>query len=78
MGMDHHHRRHHPADRRRLLFGGGGYGRFIGIFAASIGALGSLLSIGGTHAWWSLASFALCVHVLRGLIVLGDDLTAIT
>ena len=53
------------------LFGGGGYGRFIGIFAASIGALESLLSIGGTHPWWSLAIFALCVYVLHGLIVFG-------
>jgi len=56
------------------LFGGGGYGRFIGIFAASIGALESLLSIGGTHPWWSLAIFALCVYVLHGLIIFGDDL----
>src|SRR5664279_2058572 len=36
------------------LIGGGGYGRVIGIFAASIGALESLLSIGGTHPWLSL------------------------
>ena len=56
------------------LFGGGGYGRFIGIFAATIGALESLLSIGGTHPWWSLAIFALCVYVLHGLIIFGDDL----
>ncbi len=60
------------------LFGGGGYGRFIGIFAASIGALESLLSIGGTHPWWSLAIFALCVYVLHGLIVFGEDLAATT
>jgi hypothetical protein len=55
------------------LFGGGGYGRFIGIFAASIGALESLLSIGGTHPWWSLAIFALCVYILHGLIVFGEE-----
>ena len=31
------------------LFGGGAYGRVIGIFAASIGAIGSLFAIGGPH-----------------------------
>jgi hypothetical protein len=55
------------------LFGGGGYGRFIGIFAATLGALESLLSIGGTHPWWSLAIFALCIYVLHGLIVFGEE-----
>jgi hypothetical protein len=54
------------------LFGGGGYGRIIGIIAASIGALESLLSIGGTHPWWSLAIFALCVYILYGLIIYGE------
>jgi hypothetical protein len=57
------------------LFAGDGYGRVIGIFAASIGALESLLSIGGTHPWWSLAIFALCVYMLHGLIVFGEDLS---
>jgi hypothetical protein len=54
------------------LFGGGGYGRVIGILAASLGALESLLSIGGTHPWWSLAIFALCIYILHGLIVYGE------
>ncbi len=60
------------------LFGGGGYGRVIGIIGASIGALESLLSIGGTHPWWSLAIFALCVYILHGLIVYGEDTAAQT
>ena len=55
------------------LFTGGGYGRIIGILAASLGALESLLSIGGTHPWWSLAIFALCVYILHGLIVYGEE-----
>ena len=55
------------------LFTGGTYGRVIGIFAASLGAVESLLSIGGTHPWWSLAIFFLCVYILHGLIVFGDD-----
>jgi hypothetical protein len=60
------------------LFGGGGYGRVIGIIAATIGALESLLSIGGTHPWWSLAIFALCVWILYGLIVYGEEKPAQT
>ena len=56
------------------LFGSGTYGRVIGIIAASLGALESLLSIGGTHPWWSLALFFLCLYVLHGLIVFGEDL----
>jgi hypothetical protein len=53
------------------LMGGGGFGRFIGIFAASLGALESLLSIGGAHPWWSIGIFALCLWVLHGLVVYG-------
>jgi hypothetical protein len=55
------------------LMGGGGYGRVIGIVAAGLGALESLLSIGGTHPWWSLAIFALCIYILHGLVIFGED-----
>jgi hypothetical protein len=55
------------------LFTGGGYGRLIGIVAAIIGAFESLLSVGGTHPWWSLAIFVLCIYVLHGLILLGEE-----
>ena len=58
------------------LMGGGGYGRVIGIIAATIGAFESLLSVGGTHPSWSLAIFALCLYVLHGLIVFGDGTPA--
>jgi hypothetical protein len=54
------------------LMTGGGFGRVIGIFAASLGALGSLLSIGGTHPWWSLAIFAMCVWILHGLFMFSE------
>ena len=60
------------------LFVGGAYGRVIGIIAASIGALESLLSIGGAHPWWSIGIFALCIYVLHGLIVFGEEPTAQT
>jgi hypothetical protein len=55
------------------LIGGGAFGRVIAIIAASIGALESLLSVGGTHPWWSLAIFALCLWILHGLIVFGEE-----
>jgi hypothetical protein len=55
--------------------GGGAFGRLMGIVAASIGALESLLSIGGSHPWWSLAIFALCLWILHGLIVFGEEET---
>ena len=55
------------------LMGGGGFGLIIAIFAASLGALESLLSIGGTHPWWSLAIFAVCLWILHGLLVFGTE-----
>jgi len=55
------------------LLSGNTYGRVIGIVGASLGAIGALLSIGGANPWWSLAVFALCVYVLNGILVLGDD-----
>ena len=55
------------------LMAGNVYGRVIGIVGASLGAIGALLSIGGAYPWWSLAIFALCVYVLQGILVLGDD-----
>jgi hypothetical protein len=55
------------------LMSGGSFGRVIGIFAAILGALESLLSIGGTHPWWSLGIFVVCLWVLHGLLVYGED-----
>jgi hypothetical protein len=57
------------------LLSGNLYGRIIGITAASIGAIGSLLSIGGAYPFWSLGVFALCLIVLHGLIVYGEPAT---
>jgi hypothetical protein len=55
------------------LVAGNTYGRVIGIIAGTLGAIGALLSIGGNNPWWSLAVFALCVYVVYGLIVFGED-----
>ena len=55
------------------LFAGNTYGRVIGIIGGSLGAIGALLSIGGNYPWWSLGIFALCVYIVHGIIVLGED-----
>jgi hypothetical protein len=55
------------------LMGGRPYGMIVGITGGSIGAVGALLSVGGAFPWWSLAMFALCVWVVHGLVVYGED-----
>jgi hypothetical protein len=55
------------------LMAGNVYGRVIGVVAGSLGAIGALLSIGGNYPWWSLGVFALCVYVVYGIIVFGED-----
>ena len=55
------------------LMAGNAYGRVIGIVGAGLGAIGALLSIGGSNPWWSLAVFALCIYIIQGLAVLGED-----
>ena len=47
------------------LLAGNTYGRVIGIVGGSLGAIGALLSIGGSNPWWSLAIFFLCVWSSR-------------
>jgi hypothetical protein len=54
------------------LFSGGAYGRVIGIVAATLGAVGALLDVGGAHPWWSLGIFAICLVCIHGLVVLGE------
>ena len=49
------------------------YGRVIGVAGGTLGAIGALLSIGGDFPWWSLATFALCIYVVHGIIVYGED-----
>ena len=55
------------------LMAGHTYGRMLGILGGTLGALGALLSIGGANPWWSLAVFALCVYVVHGIVVFGED-----
>jgi hypothetical protein len=55
------------------LMAGNTYGRVIGIVGGTLGAIGALLSIGGSYPWWSLAIFALCVYVVHGILVYGEE-----
>jgi hypothetical protein len=55
------------------LMAGNTYGRVIAIIAGTLGAIGALLSVGGAYPWWSLAIFALCVYVVHGIIVFGEE-----
>jgi len=54
------------------LMAGNTFGRIIGIVGGTLGAIGALLSIGGSYPWWSLAIFALCVYVVHGILIYGD------
>jgi hypothetical protein len=55
------------------LMAGNTYGRVIGIIGAGLGAIAALLSIGGNYPWWSLAIFFLCVYILHGIFIYGED-----
>ena len=55
------------------LIAGNTYGRIIGIIGGSLGAIAALLSIGGAYPWWSLGLFFLCVYIVWGIFVYGED-----
>ncbi len=55
------------------LIVGNTYGKVIGIIGGSLGAIAALLSIGGAYPWWSLAIFALCIYIIHGIFIYGDD-----
>jgi hypothetical protein len=55
------------------LMAGNAFGRIIAIVGAGLGAIGALLSIGGSYPWWSLGIFFLCLYVLHGIFIFGED-----
>ena len=55
------------------LMAGNAYGRVLGIIGGSLGAIGALFSIGGANPWWSLVVFGLCIYIVHGIIVFGED-----
>ncbi len=54
------------------LAGGGAFGRWIGIIAASLSAIGALLAL-PAYPFWSLAIFALDLYIIHGLAIFGED-----
>jgi hypothetical protein len=58
------------------LMSGNTFGRVIAIIGGSLGAIGALLSIGGSYPWWSLGIFFLCIYVVHGIIVFGEEARA--
>ena len=55
------------------LIAGNTFGRVIGIIGAGLGAVAALLSVGDSNPWWSLAIFFLCIWILHGIFIYGDD-----
>ena len=53
------------------LFGGGLFGRWFGIFAASLVAIESLLQI-PSYPFLSIAIFALALWIIHGLVIYGE------
>jgi hypothetical protein len=55
------------------LIAGHTYGRVIAIIGGSLGAIGALLGIGGSYPWWSLCIFFLCIYIVHGIFIYGED-----
>jgi hypothetical protein len=54
------------------LIQGNTFGRWFGIFAASLAAIGALLEI-PAYPFWSIAIFALSIWIIHGLVVYGES-----
>lgn len=54
------------------IWSGGGFGRWFGIFAASISAIGALMSM-PAYPFWSLAIFAIDILIIYGLAAYGGQ-----
>ena len=55
------------------LMAGNAFGRIMGVAGGFLGAIGALLSIGGAYPWWSLAVFFLCIYIIHGILVYGEE-----
>ena len=58
------------------LAAGNTFGRVIGIIGAGLGAIAALLSIGGNDPWWSVGIFFLCIYILHGIFIYGEEESA--
>ena len=59
------------------LLAGNTYGRVLGIIGGTLGAIGALFSIGGQDPWWSLCVFAICIYIVHGIFIFGEDEKAV-
>ena len=55
------------------LMAGNVWGRIIGVIGGSLGAIGALLAMGGSHPFWELGIFALCIWIVYGIIEFGEE-----
>ena len=55
------------------LMAGNAWGRFVGIVAGSLGAIGALLSMGDHHPFWELGIFFVCIWIVYGIAEFGAD-----
>jgi hypothetical protein len=55
------------------LGAGNTFGRVIGIVGAGLGAIAALLSIGGNYPWWSFGIFLLCIYIIHGIFIYGEE-----
>jgi hypothetical protein len=55
------------------LLSGQLFGRIVGMVAAGLGAIGALMAVGGAYPFWSLGVFAICLIVIHGLAVYGQE-----
>lgn len=54
------------------IWSGGGYGRWFGIFVASLSAIGALMAM-PAYPFWSLAIFAIDILIIYGLAAYGGQ-----
>lgn len=54
------------------IWSGGGYGRWFGIFVASLSAIGALMYM-PAYPFWSLAIFAIDILIIYGLAAYGGQ-----
>lgn len=54
------------------IWSGGGFGRWFGIFVASLSAIGALLAM-PAYPFWSLAVFAIDILIIYGLAAYGGQ-----
>jgi hypothetical protein len=55
------------------LIAGKTFGRVIGVIGGSLGAIGALLSIGSSNPWWSVGMFFLCLYIIHGIFIYGEE-----